>query len=115
MIAVNRPPSSRTERTNPLAIAALVCGIVLFPFGIFAIILGHMASREIRRTGEHGRSLATAGLILGYIGIAPLIFTLALMMSGDLPGSLWKILIIPDVAILLRLRGPGNHDDLGPG
>jgi Domain of unknown function (DUF4190) len=41
----------------------------VFPAGIVAIILGHIARRQIRRTGEGGRSLATAGLILGYIGL----------------------------------------------
>jgi hypothetical protein len=66
--------SSRTQRTNRLAIAALVFGIVsffgLFPAGIVAIILSHKAKRKIRQTGENGRGLAKAGLILGYIGIA---------------------------------------------
>ena len=30
--------------------------------------LGHIARREIRRTGEAGDGMATAGLVLGYIG-----------------------------------------------
>jgi hypothetical protein len=73
MITNDRTPSRRTRRTNGLAIAALVCGIVqfsgLFPAGIVAIILGHMAQRQIRQTEEDGYGLAKAGLILGYIGI----------------------------------------------
>jgi uncharacterized protein DUF4190 len=40
-----------------------------------------MAYRQIRQTDERGRGLATAGLILGYIGIAPLI-TVALMIPA---------------------------------
>jgi Domain of unknown function (DUF4190) len=72
---------TRTERTNGLAIAALVCGIVqfcgLFPAGIAAIVLGHLARGKIRQAGERGRGLATAGLILGYIGVGLLVVTLA--------------------------------------
>jgi hypothetical protein len=64
-------------RTNPLAIASLVCGIGQ-PFTGFlstipAIVLGHMARREIRRTGEDGKGLATVGLVLGWTGFAMLV------------------------------------------
>ena len=37
---------------------------------ILAIIFGHVARGQIRRTGEDGRGQATAGLVMGYIGIA---------------------------------------------
>jgi hypothetical protein len=59
-------------RTNGYAIASLVCGIggvVVFPVSIAAIVLGHIARREIRQTGEAGSGMATAGLILGYVEI----------------------------------------------
>ena len=59
--------------TNQLAIAALVCGCAQLFFsvltGIPAVILGHMARRQIRETGENGDGMALAGLILGYVGI----------------------------------------------
>jgi hypothetical protein len=59
--------------TNQLAIAALVCGVAQVFFwvlsGIPAVILGHIARRQIRQTGENGDGMALAGLILGYIGI----------------------------------------------
>jgi hypothetical protein len=74
MIMEEWRPESRTKRTNPMAIAALVCGIVqVFPAGIAAIILGHMALRKIRVTGEDGRGLAKAGLILGYLDLVLLL------------------------------------------
>ena len=64
--AVNTP-------TNGLAIGALVCGILeLFTLGfaaIPAVILGHLARTQIRRTGERGDGMAIAGLVLGYLGI----------------------------------------------
>jgi hypothetical protein len=49
--------------TNTLAILALVLGIVI-PIG--GIICGHIALGQIKRTGEGGRGLAMAGLIIGY-------------------------------------------------
>jgi hypothetical protein len=56
--------------TNGLAIAALVCGVGAFVTGITfipAIICGHLARREIRRTGEQGDGMAIAGLVCGYV------------------------------------------------
>jgi hypothetical protein len=61
------PPS------NGLAIGALVCGIAeFFTLGVAAIpavILGHAARAQIRRTGERGDGMALTGLILGYLAI----------------------------------------------
>jgi hypothetical protein len=58
---------------NQLAIAALVCACAQLFFsvltGIPAVILGHIARRQIRETGENGDGMALAGLILGYVGI----------------------------------------------
>ncbi|MDR6508067.1 DUF4190 domain-containing protein [Arthrobacter oryzae] len=53
----------RTSGTNTLAILALVFGLIC---GLAAIPLGHIALVHIRRTGESGRGMAIAGLVLGY-------------------------------------------------
>jgi len=63
------PPASPygtvpAQRTNPLAIVALVLGI-LVPIG--GIICGHIALSQIKRTGEQGRGMALAGTIIGYV------------------------------------------------
>lgn len=62
-----------TTPTSGLAIGALVCGIAeLFTLGfasVPAVILGHLARAQIKRTGERGDGLAIAGLVLGYLGI----------------------------------------------
>ena len=50
-----------------MAVLSLVFG--LFGSGIIAVILGHVAHGQIRRTGERGSGLATAGLILGYLAV----------------------------------------------
>jgi hypothetical protein len=71
--------------TNGMAIASLVCGIgqllAGFPAGIAAIILGHMARRRIRETGQQGSGLARAGLILGYLGTAGLLLLILLVVA----------------------------------
>ena len=50
--------------TNTLAILALVLSFVV---SIGGIICGHIALAQIKRTGEGGRGLAIAGLIIGYV------------------------------------------------
>jgi hypothetical protein len=61
------PPTSR------LAVAALACaaaapctaGISAVP----AIVLGHMARRRVRRTGERGAAVATVAVVLGWLAV----------------------------------------------
>ncbi|TPW74717.1 DUF4190 domain-containing protein [Schumannella soli] len=57
----------QSQGTNTLAIISLVLAFVV---SLGAVITGHIALGQIKRTGEGGRGLALAGLILGYIGIA---------------------------------------------
>jgi Domain of unknown function (DUF4190) len=60
-------------KTNPMAIASLA--LSLFWLGglgsVGAVVLGHMAKREIARSQgrQTGANLATAGLVIGYIGL----------------------------------------------
>ena len=53
--------------TNTMAILALVLSFVV---PVAGIICGHLALGQIRRTGEPGRELALAGLIVGYVTTA---------------------------------------------
>ena len=50
--------------TNGLAVAALICGILIAPLGI---VFGHIALHQIKRTGDEGRGMAIAGVVLGYL------------------------------------------------
>jgi uncharacterized membrane protein len=63
-------------RTNSLAVVALVLGF-LFPLTLAAIPLGHLARRQITRSGERGDGLAVAGLVLGYLGLAAVLVAVA--------------------------------------
>ena len=73
------------QPTSGLAIGAMVCGIAeLFTLGfaaIPAVILGHLARAQIRRTGERGDGMAIAGLVLGYLGIAGWLFIILAIAS----------------------------------
>ena len=66
-----RPPAApQVAKINGLAIASLASGVAQFVFGplatIPAIVFGHVARHQIKRTGEQGAGLALAGLILGW-------------------------------------------------
>ena len=50
--------------TNSLAIVSLVCAFLFAPLGI---LFGHISVSQIKKTGEEGRGLAIAGLVIGYI------------------------------------------------
>jgi len=80
------PGAVGQQATNGMAIASLVCGLgqllAGFPAGIAAIILGHLARRRIRETGERGEGMARAGLILGYIGTIGFVLLVLLIVGG---------------------------------
>ena len=53
-------------RTNTLAIVSLVTG---FCCSIAAVVTGHIALGQIKRTGEQGRGLALAGTIVSGVSV----------------------------------------------
>jgi Domain of unknown function (DUF4190) len=81
-------PAGYVPPTNTMAILSLVFAFVFAPA---AIVFGHVAKRQIGRTGEQGDGLATAGLILGYLftGLAVLLygFIALVMLAGGLGSS----------------------------
>lgn len=52
------------QPTNTMAIVALV-GSFFIP--LVGIICGHISLNQIKKSGEQGRGLAMAGLIIGYV------------------------------------------------
>lgn len=67
---------------NSLAIAAI---FVAAGFGPIGIVLGFMARRQIKRTGERGLGVATAAI---FVGIAQ-ILTVVLIVLGYLAFFAW--------------------------
>ena len=78
---------SAPRRTSALAIAALACGIAgltVFPLlaSFAAVVLGTTARGELRRDPTlDGSGLATAGLVLGWIGVALALLGLLLFLA----------------------------------
>ena len=59
---------------NGFAIASLTMGVLglsLLPLigAVLALVFGYRARREIANSGESGEGLATAGVILGWVGV----------------------------------------------
>jgi len=81
-------------RTSGLAMASLACALAQFAFGplatIPAIVFGHMARHQIKRTGEQGAALALAGLILGWAAVilAILLLIVGLAASAGMHGTM---------------------------
>jgi hypothetical protein len=68
------------------ALASLICGVILCfaPASIAAVILGHLALSDIKRSAGRisGQGMAVAGLVMGYVGVAlTAIFALAVVFS----------------------------------
>ena len=87
LIPAGTSPVIPVPATNGLAVASLVCGLGQFVAGplatIPAIALGHMARRQIQRTGQQGASLALAGLLLGWFGlIVAVVAVVAVVAAG---------------------------------
>jgi hypothetical protein len=85
------PPAALSRPTNSLAIVSLVAGIASYfvvPIigAVIAIVTGHMARAQIRRSGEDGKGLAMIGVILGYahLALALLVGAILLLVVGGI-------------------------------
>ena len=82
--AVAEPATIPARRTNVAAVVSLIFGILwIFYIGsVVAVVCGHVARKQIRRTGEAGDGAALAGLILGYLGLAVFAFWMILLAAA---------------------------------
>ena len=86
------------------AIASLILGIVgitVLPFiaSILAVILGRVSIGDAYKRGERGSAIATAGVILGWIGVAaPVVLVVFLCIFEGPP-----LIIIPAAFVILGL------------
>jgi hypothetical protein len=82
-----QPPPQATG-TNGMAIASLVCslfGWLCIIGGILGIIFGFLALNQIKQSGQGGRGMAIAGIVIGVIVTAIVILVGIL---GAVSGSL---------------------------
>jgi type II secretory pathway pseudopilin PulG len=83
-------PPPMGAQTSGKAIASLICGCLffIFPAAIVAVVLGHLALSEVRKSagGLKGQGIATTGLVLGYSGVVaiPLILIIAAIAIPNL-------------------------------
>jgi hypothetical protein len=75
-------------KTNDKAVGSAICGVLclvtLGLTGVPAVVLGHAARAEIRRTGQGGDSLALTGLVLGWLSTAAWTLVLTLLLIAAL-------------------------------
>lgn len=74
------------QKTNGLAIASLVLGILwLYWVGsALALVFGYSARNRIDKSNgaEGGRGLAVAGIVLGWIGVGTLVVSIIIMLAA---------------------------------
>jgi hypothetical protein len=79
------PPVPAPAATNGMAIGSFICGLMqLFSCGLTAIpavVLGHSARRQIRRTGQQGDGLALTGLVLGWLGLGLFVLMVIVLVT----------------------------------
>ena len=69
--------------TNGMAVASMVLGILwLWWLGsILALVFGYVAKQQINERGEGGGAMATAGIVLGWIGVGFMALSLLLFIA----------------------------------
>ncbi|MDX1627039.1 MAG: DUF4190 domain-containing protein [Wenzhouxiangellaceae bacterium] len=108
---------SERQDTNPAALLSLICGILAwaaFPIlgSLVAVVAGHAALGQIRRTGhsQSGATMARAGLILGWLQLALIVLAGAvwlgfLLVAGALTGLAVFVLVAVAAALVAGLIG----------
>jgi Domain of unknown function (DUF4190) len=60
-------------------------GLIALPLAVLlalaGAVVGHSALRRIKKTGQSGRGIALAGVILGWVFILPLVYAAAIPLS----------------------------------
>lgn len=91
-----QPYSSPSAGTDGFSVAALVTGIL--GMGIVPIVLGIVGLSRVRRTGQSGKGMSIAGIVLGAIAIV-----------------VWTVLLVLGIAFFSEMDRQGVWDDLDDG
>jgi Domain of unknown function (DUF4190) len=71
--------------TNGMAIAAMICGICGFLYlipAVLGIIFGFIGLSQAKRTGQKGRGMALAGIIVGFLWIVVVIVLIIVLVNS---------------------------------
>ena len=93
-----QPMWDAVPQNSNKAVASLVCGVLFLcaPASIAAVVLGHLALSDIKRTANRmaGKGMAIAGLVMGYLGIAltaiyiiVVVFAVRKTLGKDVPAN----------------------------
>lgn len=85
-----RPPPTGTNLMAIAAFALSVLAVFVAPAALGGVVCGHIARRQILRTGEQGDSWALAALVLGYLLI--LLSLAGLLLFGGFMLTLFGIM-----------------------
>jgi hypothetical protein len=66
-VPAQQQPAPSSEKWNVLSVVALVISIL--GFNIIAVILGFIALNQVGKSGERGKGLANAAIIIGLVSI----------------------------------------------
>lgn len=100
-------PGSAGPATNGFAVASLVLSLLGLLTGITALVgiaLGFVALSQIKRTGQGGRGLAIAGIIIGFVILALTIIGIVIAvaigawMFNNAPSAIDKISVAAELA-----------------
>lgn len=90
---------TQTQSTNGMAIASMVLGIlwVYWVGSILAVIFGHIAKKQIADSGntQSGAGMATAGLVLGYIGVGTLVLMILIGIAAASSDASYSMGVLP--------------------
>ena len=72
------------QSTNGMAIASMVLGILWIWWigSVLALIFGYVALNKIKQTGQGGKGMAMAGIVLGWIGVGVFIVVIIVMVAA---------------------------------
>ena len=86
-VPVAQPVVVTQQKTNGMAIASLVLGIlwIWWVGSVLALIFGYVAKNQIDESGgaQGGRGLAIAGIVLGWVGMGALVIFLILVAAAS--------------------------------
>jgi hypothetical protein len=74
-----QPQPASGGKRNTLALVAFIGS---FFISLVGIIAGHIALKQIKRTGERGRGFALWGTIIGYLGLVGTAIAIAVLVAG---------------------------------
>jgi ABC-type lipoprotein release transport system permease subunit len=72
-----------------MAVASMVLGIlwIVWIGSVLALVFGYIAKRQIAERNEQGAGLATAGIVLGWVGIGALVLVVIIAIIVGLTDS----------------------------